>query len=348
MKITQLMLSKGFGGAERYFVDLSLALVKLGHEVQVICHRDFSQLSRLQTTPGLHVDTVAPLGWWDILARRRIRSAIIRYRPRVVQAHLARGAYLAGKACAQLKIPLVVKTHNYVDMKYYAHVDYFIATTADQKQYLLDHGVAEGNLRVIPNFSSILPAPAVTASGRAEMTIAGYGRLVRKKGFHVLLQAFKIMRDTGAPARLLIGGDGPEREALIRLSAQLGLDQQVVFCGWVEDVREFAQPADLFVLPSLDEPFGIVVLEMMAMGKPIVATRTQGPLEILDDNTAWLVAPGDVTILAAALIDAMGHESERTVKATQALQLFRQRYAESVVVPQIVSLYQSLIGAVSK
>jgi len=348
MKITQLMLSKGFGGAERYFVDLSLALVKLGHQVQVICHEGFMQLSRLRSIPELHIDTVAPFGWWDIFARRRICSALARYRPQVVQAHLARGAYLAGKACAQLQIPLVVKTHNYVDLKYYGQVDCFIATTADQKNWLRDHGVAGGKIRIIPNFSSLPPAPAIAASGKAGMTIASYGRLVKKKGFHMLLQAFKILADSGARAILRIGGEGPEREALTRLSARLGLDQQVKFCGWVEDVQEFAKMADLFVLPSLDEPFGIVILEMMAMGKPIVATRTQGPMEILDDNTAWLVEPGNVSALAAALIDAANRESERAARAMQALHLFKNKYAESVVVPQIVSLYQSVIGAGSE
>ncbi|MGH8121042.1 MAG: glycosyltransferase [Gammaproteobacteria bacterium] len=348
MKITQVMLSKGFGGAERYFVDLSLAQGKLGHEVQVICHKNFTQISRLRAAPGLHIDTVAPLGWWDLLARRRIGSAIARHRPEVVQAHLARGAFMAGKTCTRLNIPLVVKLHNYVDLKYYSHADCLIATTADQKNWLLDHGIASGNISVIPNFSSLQPVPVVTTSGKEELTIAAYGRLVRKKGFHVLLRAFRSLLDTGKKAVLRIGGDGPERRALAALCMQLGLDQHVQFWGWVEDVRAFAQTADLFVLPSLDEPFGIALLEMMALGMPIVATRTQGPMEILDDDCAWLIAAGDVTALASALIDAADHGSKRTARAMQALHVFRTRYAESVVVPQIVSLYQSLIAARSK
>ena len=342
MKITQVMLSKGFGGAERYFIDLSRALIEHGHNVQVICHKNFRQLPRLRSIPGLHVDTVYPFGWWDFFVRRRIFSAIARHRPVVVQAHLARGAYIAGRVCAELKIPLVVKTHNYVNLKYYSQVDCFITTTIDQRSYLLNRGIDEGRIRVIPNFSYMRPVQTVSRTGHTELIISSYGRLVRKKGFHVLLRAFKIVIDSGKKARLHIGGDGLERSSLISLCAQLGLDQHVRFCGWIEDVGDFLETADICVLPSLDEPFGIAVLEMMAMGKPIVATSTQGPMEILDNNTAWLVAPGDVDALASALIDAAGHESERLSKAGLALQVFREKYSGAVVVPQILSLYQSL------
>lgn len=342
MKITQIMLSKGFGGAERYFVDLSRALVERGHEVQAICHKNFIQLPQLNSFPGLLVDTVSPLGWWDLFSRRRIFSAITRHRPVIVQAHLARGAYLAGRVCAELKIPLVVKTHNYVDLKYYSQVDCFITTTIDQRSYLLNHGIDEGRIRVIPNFSCMRQAQTIGRTGHTELIISSYGRLVKKKGFHVLLRAFKIVIDSGGKARLQIGGDGPERSSLISLCAQLGLDQHVSFCGWIEDVGGFMETADICVLPSLDEPFGIAVLEMIAMGKPIVATRTRGPMEILDNNTAWLVAPGDIDALASALIDAASHESERLSRAGLALQIFREKYSGAVVVPQILSLYQSL------
>jgi len=342
------MLSKGFGGAERYFVDLTLALVKLGYDVQVICHRDFKQLSQLRFIPEIHIDTVAPFGWWDFLARRHICSAIARHRPAVVHAHLARGAYIAGRACALLKIPLVVNTHNYIDVKYYTHVDCFITATIDQKYYLLNCGIDERRIRVIPHFSSIRPLHTITPSARPQLIISSYGRFVRKKGFHILLRAFKIVIDSGKKISLHIGGDGPERSSLTKLCAQLGLDQYVRFCGWIEDVEDFVKTADICVLPSLDEPFGIAVLEMMAMGKPIVATRTQGPMEILDNNTAWLVAPGDVDALASALIDAADHETERLSKAGQALQVFRGKYTEGVIMPRILSLYLSLAGAPSE
>lgn len=339
------MFSKGFGGAERYFVDLTRALAGRGHAVQAICHEAFSRLAELRAIPNVHSETVSPLGWWDMFAGHRLCSLIARQRPEVVQAHLARAAYLAGKCCARLRVPLVVKTHNYVDMKYYSRVQCFIATTEDQERYLQEQGVDSGRIRVIPNFSSLPAMAGITTAPGPVVNIASYGRLVRKKGFHVLIEAMRILRVAGVQARLHLGGDGPERRSLQRLVERHQLDRQVVFHGWIDDVREFAHAADIFVLPSLDEPFGIVVLEMMALGKPIVATRTQGPLEILDDSTAWLVAPGEAEELANALRAAISREQERTGKAARALDLFREKYTEDVVVPQLVSVYESLAGA---
>lgn len=345
MRITQIMLSKGFGGAERYFVDLTRALAGRGHEVQAICHGGFSRLADLRSIPGVHSETVSPLGWWDVFAGRRLCSLIARQRPAVVQAHLARGAHLAGRCCARQRIPLVVKTHNYVDMKYYTRVNSFIATTEDQKRYLQEQGIAGERIRVIPNFSSLPAVSGVTTGAGPVLNIASYGRLVRKKGFHVLIEAMGILRTAGVQASLHLGGDGPERRSLERLVDRRRLDRQVIFHGWIDDVREFARTADIFVLPSLDEPFGIAVLEMMALGKPIVATRTQGPLEILDSSTAWLVAPGRAGELANVLREAITREQERAGKAARALKLFREKYAEGVVVPQLESLYESLAGA---
>ena len=342
MRITQLMLAKGFGGAERYFVDLSLALAELGHEVQAICHRRFRALNRLQHVPGLRLCTFSPYGWWDALARRKIQAAIDGFRPEVVHAHLARGAYVAGRICASLRAPLVVKLHNYADLKYYRHVDLFITTTQDQRCYLLERGIDASRIRIIPNFSSLAPVDAPPVPEGNALVMAAYGRLVHKKGFHVLLRAFRTLADAHPLAILHIGGDGPEQGQLESLCRQLDLGGRVRFIGWVDDVRVFLGQSDIFVLPSLDEPFGIAVLEAMAMGKPIVATRTRGPLEILDDSLAYLVNPGDVDDLARTLCLAAADAGGRLQKAAASLALFKRKYAREAVVPVLIKAYQAL------
>lgn len=343
MKITQLMLSKGFGGAERYFVDLSQALVEAGHDVQVICNKHFKQLNKLRQIPSLRIETVAPMGWWDIFARRKMRSFLATCQPDVVQAHLARGAYMAGKICKELNLPLIVKTHNYVDLKYYRHVDCFVPTTIDQQTYLIEQGIDSGKIRVIPNFSSITPVEKAELNQSNDLIIVSYGRFVKKKGFDVLLQAVKRLVDSGRKINLYIGGDGPELGNLRNLCNQLGLEDSIKFTGWVEDIRVFADKGTIFVLPSLDEPFGIAVLEMMALGKPIVATRTKGPMEILDEDTAYLVAPGNASALAEILGRAIDDRPGRFQKAEKALDIFKERYAKEVVVSKLVNLYQELV-----
>lgn len=342
MRITQLMLSKGFGGAERYFVDLAQALAETGHEIQVICNKHFKQIDQLRQTSSIRVDVVSPMGWWDILARRKIRSFLIDFRPVVVQAHLARGAHIAGKLCKELRIPLIVKTHNYVDLKYYRYVDCFIPTTIDQQTYLVKQGIDAAKISVIPNFSSVTPVNKVDTIRKYNPCIFSYGRFVKKKGFDVLLRAVKRLIEKGRKINLCIGGDGPELNNLRKLCSQLGVEDFVTFTGWVDDIRAFADKGDIFVLPSLDEPFGIAVLEMMALGKPIIATRTKGPVEILDNDMAYLVDPGNETALADTLVLALDDAPGRLQKAEKALEVFREKYSEEVVVTKLSDLYQDL------
>ena len=348
MKITQLMLSKGFGGAERYFVDLSQALAEAGHDVQVICHKRFKQAEALRKFPSIHIQTVASMGWWDLWAKRKIRSFIIAYQPDVVQAHLARGAHMSGKICRNLNLPLIVKTHNYVDLKYYHHISCFVPTTDDQKTYLIEHGVNPDKIRVIPNFSSITPVENAELKESENYVIISYGRFVKKKGFDILLKAVKRLVDSGKKLHLLIGGDGPEHNNLRNLSDKLDLGESIEFTGWVDDIQAFANKGEIFVLPSLDEPFGIAVLEMMALGKPIIATRTKGPMEILEEDTAYLVEPGNEKSLADVLSKAIEDGKGRREKAAKALQVFREKYAKEVVVEKLINLYQDLIKQKSK
>lgn len=342
MKITQLMLTKGFGGAERYFVDLSTILVEDGHELQVICHRDFQEINRLIDMAGITVRSFSIAGWWDRIALKKMRIAVDQFEPHIVHAHLARGAYMAGKLCKANNIPLVVKTHNYVDLKYYKKVDVFITTTRDQQAYLVQEGIPSNKIKVIPNFSRLPAVETVATKVKEPVVIASCGRMVKKKGFHILIKALKKVIESGTMVTLCLGGDGEEKQSLQNLSKALGLDRHVEFCGWVDSVGDFLENADIFVLPSLDEPFGIVVLEAMAKGKPIVATQTQGPSEILSSETSYLVEAGSVEGLAAAINLAATETAKSLEKAEKALDVYRKTYTEEVVVPQIVRVYEEL------
>ena len=342
MKITQIMLSAGFGGAERYFVDLCQALQERGHIVQAVCHSGFIARQDLEKNNAIQLDPFSVMGWWDLYHQAKIRAAIDRFNPDIVHAHLARASYVAGKACSSLHLPLVVKTHNYVKLKYYRNVNHFITTTPDQKKYLMMHQVDESIISVIPNFSSIAVKKVDEYRGD-ELQFAAYGRLVKKKGMHILLEAFKQFLEAGNRATLHIGGEGPELTNLKALTETLGLQQKVVFHGWINNAADFISRYDIMVLPSLDEPFGIVVLEVMASGKPLIATRTDGPMEILDENSAYMVEPGEVRALNMALVEAAANPEKRTARARTAQTLFTDRYSEAKVVPSIIETYEQVI-----
>ncbi len=127
-------------------------------------------------------------------------------------------------------------------------------------------------------------------------------RLVEAKGHRYLLQAIPEIIQAFPDARFLFAGDGSEKESLKRVCSQLNLDDFVIFAGYIRDIFETLAGFDLLVLPSIIEPFGLVLAEGMALKKPVVATRVGGIPEVIQDNvTGILVEPKDPHSLAQAI-----------------------------------------------
>lgn len=339
MRIAHVMLAKKFGGAERSFVDLVRALAARGHEVLAVGDPRGMALAELRGVAGVERVAVRCFGSWDRLAEHHIRRELERFQPAVVHAHLARAAHLGGRAAHALGLPTVAKTHNLVNLKYYAHIDLLVPTTREQEAYLLARGLAPEAIVRIPNFSLLEPVPHPPLRGGPPYRIVALGRFVRKKGFDLLLEACARLIAAGHDIVLDLGGDGPERAALEAQIATRALGDRVRLRGWIDDVAGFLDGAALFVLPSRDEPFGIVLLEAMARGIPIVATLTTGPREVLGDDCARLVAVDDSAALAGAIAVTLGDDAG-TARTAAALARFRAQYSAAPVVAQYLDVYQ--------
>lgn len=341
--MTQVMLSKGFGGGERLFVDMSLELAERGHMVQAICHPQFEAIGRI-IRPNITITPLECHNDYSPFARFTMRKAFRRFQPDVVHAHMCRASMIAGSAGKALGIPVVANIHNYINIKYYKHIQHLFPGTHDQERYLIAKGIDHGKITVIPHFSRI-PAvdriPSVRFDARSPLFIS-LGRFVPKKGFHILIEAIKNLHENGIEAQLVLGGDGPEKERLLELAAGLGLSEHVRFYGWVDDIADFLSQSDLFVLPSLDEPFGIVILEAMALGKVIVSTLTKGPQEVLDDSCAYCCDPGDVLAMSARLKDALDNREKAEQKAISAWRRYKEKYSPEVIIPRFEEVYNTV------
>ncbi len=149
-----------------------------------------------------------------------------------------------------------------------------------------------------------------------EPVIIYVGRLIWKKGVDVLLRAMKHVVETRS-ARLVVAGDGVERPKLETLAAELGIADRVDFPGFLQpdELPEWYAAADVFTLPSLTEPWGVVVMEALAAGLPVVVTELVGchPDVVNDPRVGSVVPPGKPEPLAEALIR---HLDERLDKET--------------------------------
>lgn len=255
----------------------------------------------------------------------------------------ARASALGGAAARSFGYPTVAKLHTMIRLKYYRSIDLFVPTTADQEAYLLGNGVSADYIERIPNFRSIEPVSEIRVPRRKDKVVKTLGRFVHKKGFDVLLHSAAHAAAQGASFVLEIGGDGSERKLLQALAERLGIGDRVTFCGWINEVAAFLSDADLFVLPSRIEPFGIVLLEAMVCGVPIVATCVSGPLELLDEHTALLVPPDDPVALADAMMAAFAAPDAARTRAKAAIVSFKANYSESVVIKRYLDAYRRLV-----
>ncbi|GAA0367797.1 glycosyltransferase [Bacillus horti] len=132
------------------------------------------------------------------------------------------------------------------------------------------------------------------------------GRLVEQKDFHTLLRAFHQVRQQ-LDSKLIILGEGEQKEQLQALTKELGLTEYVLFDGFVDNPYPYLKRADLFVLSSKWEGFGLVLAEALATNTPIVSTKCRGaPAEILEEGRyGRLVEPGDDQAMAEAILDQL-------------------------------------------
>ncbi|MGK5507526.1 1,4-alpha-glucan branching protein domain-containing protein [Brevibacillus formosus] len=213
-------------------------------------------------------------------------------------------------------------------------------------------GKPSSQLRVIHNGVDLIPLPDVNREQlRHELAIGDgpvlffVGRLVQEKGVHLLLEAMARLRDELLHAKLLIAGRGPMQDEWKQLVHQMGLSEQVRFLGFVDDGRrnELFALADVAVFPSLYEPFGIVALEAMALGTPVLVADTGGLREIVrhGENGAMMYT-GDPESLTNQLRWLLSDPDQRHQLAQTAMQEVKQIYNWTLLASQTIDLYRLL------
>lgn len=163
----------------------------------------------------------------------------------------------------------------------------------------------EERITVIPNMIGPLFMPEFAGNKKRNVFVyISFGILEKRKGFRYLLEAFKMIIDNfEGNFQLRIGGRGSEAESLQKYAGQLKISDKVFFLGRVprELVRKEMEGANVFVLPSLSESFGVVLIEAMATGLPVISTRSGGPEFIINSSNGLLVDPGNSVELYNAM-----------------------------------------------
>lgn len=281
---------------------------------------------------------------------RRLRAALRQVKPDLLISFLTRTnivTLLARPSC-----PLIVSERNNAAQQRVGRVWAFLRrrlyprssalvtmTEGAMKQFA---GFVPPVTRVIPNHASLIPPPE-RRPGRGRLVAVG--RLVAQKGFDLLIEAWSRIADRHPDWSLTIWGEGPDRDVLEAQRDRLGLSGRVHLPGLTERPGQWTEEADVFVLSSRFEGWGLVVGEAMAAGIPTVAFDCDfGPAEMIDHGrTGLLVPPGDAAALADTLDQMLGDDALRG-KLGPAGQQAMKRFTPEAVVEHWIDLAGELLG----
>jgi len=230
-----------------------------------------------------------------------------------------------------------------------------ICVSEEARESFRAAGVPDAKLAVVRN--GIPPAQPTRerALVRAELqlpararVILTAGRMTEQKGYHHLLDAIPAVIAACPEARFVWAGDGPLATDLSSEIERRGLSDVVQPLGWRSDVRDLLAAADLFVLPSLFEGLPLVVLEALAAGTPIVATRVGGiPEAITDGVQGRLVAPADSAALASAIIEALTQPEQTARRVAAGRARFAAAFGVERMARETETVYRHLLDTIS-
>jgi len=309
------------GGAEVLACDLAIGLTDLGCECDIVALHGPSAASEVRGIP-VHTLSGPPSMARLPVALCRLLLLCIRNRPDIVHSHGEACDLLCRAVCCLLRLPLVVTAHTERPWHWRPRLGrllerwgvifttrYIAVSEVVADAYTRLCHVPRARMSVIANWACL---PVTIGRHQDEdtppsgsPTLLNVARLHIQKNHELLLESFRLVRQSYPGAVLWIAGAGPEDERLRRLAGQ-----GVVFLGHRTDVRQLLRRADLFVLSSSWEGQPLSMLEAMAEAVPVVATSVGGVPEIIDSGVnGLLVPPGDPQALSQAIVTCLADPS---------------------------------------
>lgn len=363
MRIAHLSSMTGFYGGEVCLANLAAGMRDRGHEVSCVVRPD----SRLRGELGLRDIDILPLplvDWYEPVSVARLRRWLIREEIQVLHTHLPRDYFIAAAATLGTDVRNVGSRHQLHQISlpvlkrpFLSRFSAMIGVSEAVSRGLVASDVMDPDRVVtIPNGIALESDPAVAAALRAEAgvgpedSVVGYvGRLSPGKGLEMLLGAASLLRPRRPDFRLFILGDGPGVNGYVRslrtMAEQLGLAENVHFFGYVDRAASACAAFDTQVVCSRAEPFGLVTVEAMAQGLPVVVTNSGGSPEIVRDGIeGFLVEPGDAETLALRLDCLLDSPGLRREMGRRGRARVRSRFTVDHMLDATEALYMKVLG----
>ncbi len=320
MRVAHISKSTGIAGSERHLLDLLPGLRAHGLTTRVLILEDplrpATALSSALRDRGETVEIVPIHGHFDFRLAGRLAERLRAFAPDVVHTHLLHADLYGLTAARRAGVRHMISSrhnqdafrHNplikWLNRRAMRHAERVIAISGSVARFVSEVEGTPPDRVVTIHYGLDVPSvpPDSREQARAwlgfggvgDVTLIGFvGRLVRQKGADLALEAFAKLHKLQSQSRLVIVGDGPGRRELEAQAHGLALAGKVFFTGWVEEARDVIPAFDMVVAPSRWEGFGLVVLETMCRGLPVIASRAGAFPEIVVDGETGLLVPSE-------------------------------------------------------
>lgn len=362
MKILHINTEKTWRGGEQQTFNLLKGLKERNICSHLICQPG-SPMAKEAEKAQIKVFPVAMRGEADLLAGFRIRALIKRFKYDILHSHTSHAhslAFLASfgtrtRRIVTRRVDFSIFRHSFLKLsgiKYRYMSDFYIAISNKIKDVLVNDGIPARRIFVV--HSGINPNRFDDASKdhlieeftikSSEQVVINVAHLAGHKGQQYLVRSIPLVLAKIPTARFFIVGGGELMDELKTLAASLGIKEKLIFTGFRWDVGAFYQLADVFVMSSIQEGLGTAVLDALALGKPVVAAKSGGIPEIVDDGkTGRLVAPADPAALAAGIIELLTHTGRAKQMASQGQAKIREQFSVEAMVDKNIKIYQHIL-----
>lgn len=360
VRLLMVVDSLQVGGGEQQVAGIAASLHRKGYRVTVACSTD-GMLSDALTGQGVPVRILMP----HLVKRRvslsyarKLRLLLREGQFDLVHAHVYASAAASALATLGTSVPLVVTQHSegtwsgrvarLVSRWTFRRAQRVIAVSQGIRNLLVtEYGVSPERVTVIPNAVTPVDDEVKMPLDRSEgPTVGMVARLQPEKGVRVFLEAVPSILASVPACRFVIVGDGPLRAELEGRARELGVQDRVCFLGFQANARALVGKLDLLALPSLSEGTPLVVLEAMAAGVPVVASRVGGiPEQVRDGQEGLLVPPGDPAALSKACIELLRDPVRAREMGEAGRRLASSHFGYEAMVGRIETVYRLVLDA---
>jgi glycosyltransferase involved in cell wall biosynthesis len=364
MKIVQVCGSSSWGGLEMMALQTSEELQKRGHEVFLFCGRS-SRLFREGLKNGINAIEIFDNNKTSLSAIRKIKKTLRWNKCEIVHTHLSHDLWTLIPAMrgSVLKLFLTKHMDSFVSKKDIFHrylynkvTGIFAVSNYVKKSLIATCPVEPEKIRILHDFISTNKFDKIHYNQKETLkeysipkgnqVIGMVGRITPGKGHEDFINAGKIIINRGyhKVIFLIIGSASrgeEEYEKLIRLLAnQSGISDKIIFIKHSEEIPKLMNIMDIFVMPSHEESFGIVLLEAMALELPVIATNNAGAKDIVKDNeTGILTEPKNPQKLADKIIELINNSEKRDELGRNGRKRVEENFSSEKIIPKLLHYY---------